>query len=154
MLCQRPPRLRPIAKDVKQFEAGKEIVPGITAVAAPGHTPGHTAFVVTSGRQDDGHVGHDQPPGPVRPQSGLVGGVRHGRRGRRRPGAAARHGRRRQTQVAFYHAPFPATGFIAKEGDKFRFVPAQWSTQSEPRCGGIGRAHPALTEMSAIRLPA
>ena len=39
----------PIAKDVKQFEAGKEIVPGVTAVAAPGHTPGHTAFVVSSG---------------------------------------------------------------------------------------------------------
>jgi glyoxylase-like metal-dependent hydrolase (beta-lactamase superfamily II) len=32
-----------------------------------------------------------------------------------------------RAQVAFYHAPFPATGFIAKEGNGFRFVPAQWT---------------------------
>ena len=39
----------PIAKDVKQFEYGKELVPGITAVDARGHSPGHAAFLVTSG---------------------------------------------------------------------------------------------------------
>jgi glyoxylase-like metal-dependent hydrolase (beta-lactamase superfamily II) len=32
-----------------------------------------------------------------------------------------------RTQVAFYHAPFPATGFIAKEGNGFRLVPVQWN---------------------------
>jgi glyoxylase-like metal-dependent hydrolase (beta-lactamase superfamily II) len=39
----------PIAKDVKQFEFGKELVPGITSVDARGHSPGHSAFVVSSG---------------------------------------------------------------------------------------------------------
>ncbi len=34
-----------------------------------------------------------------------------------------------KTQVAFYHAPFPATGYIAKDGDKFRLAPVQWSAQ-------------------------
>jgi hypothetical protein len=30
-------------------------------------------------------------------------------------------------QVAFYHAPFPATGFIARDGEKrYRMVPATW----------------------------
>src|SRR5690348_13272173 len=32
-----------------KYEWGKEIVPGITSVAAPGHTPGHTAFMISSG---------------------------------------------------------------------------------------------------------
>jgi hypothetical protein len=32
-----------------------------------------------------------------------------------------------RAQVSFYHAPFPATGHIAKEGNGFRFVPVQWS---------------------------
>ena len=27
----------------------KEIVPGLTSVAAPGHTPGHTAYMLSSG---------------------------------------------------------------------------------------------------------
>ena len=31
------------------YEPGKEIVPGITAVATPGHTPGHTSHIVSSG---------------------------------------------------------------------------------------------------------
>jgi hypothetical protein len=32
-----------------------------------------------------------------------------------------------RAQVAFYHAPFPATGHIAKDGNGFRFVPIQWN---------------------------
>jgi glyoxylase-like metal-dependent hydrolase (beta-lactamase superfamily II) len=32
-----------------KIEAGKEVAPGITAIATPGHTPGHTSFVVASG---------------------------------------------------------------------------------------------------------
>jgi hypothetical protein len=30
-------------------------------------------------------------------------------------------------RLSFYHASFPATGFISKEGGGYRFVPAQWS---------------------------
>ena len=40
-----------IAKDVKRFEPGGEVAPGITSIAAHGHTPGHTAFAVASGNQ-------------------------------------------------------------------------------------------------------
>jgi len=39
----------PIAKDVKQYEYGKELVPGITSLDARGHSPGHGAFLVSSG---------------------------------------------------------------------------------------------------------
>jgi glyoxylase-like metal-dependent hydrolase (beta-lactamase superfamily II) len=39
----------PVAKDVKQFEYGKEVVSGISSVDARGHSPGHAAFVVASG---------------------------------------------------------------------------------------------------------
>src|SRR5262245_57380545 len=34
---------------VTQYEAGKEIAPGITAVATYGHTPGHTSHIIASG---------------------------------------------------------------------------------------------------------
>jgi glyoxylase-like metal-dependent hydrolase (beta-lactamase superfamily II) len=34
---------------VTQYEHGKEVVPGLTAVATFGHTPGHTSFVLASG---------------------------------------------------------------------------------------------------------
>src|SRR5215204_7610645 len=39
----------PIAGNAKRYEMDKEVVPGLTAVAAPGHTPGHTAYMLSSG---------------------------------------------------------------------------------------------------------
>lgn len=118
----------PMAKDVKQYNGGKELVTGVTAMDAPGHTPGHTAYTVTSG-QGRLLVMSDTSNHPA-----LF--VRH-------PGwhfafdmDAARAEATRRTlletaaaermQVAFYHAPFPATGHVAREGDGFRLVPAEW----------------------------
>ncbi len=119
----------PIAKDVKQFEAGKEISPGVTAVAAPGHTPGHTAFVVSSGNAKlilmSDTTNH--PALFVRnPEWQAVfdmdGNQATETRKKLLDMAAAE-----RAQVAFYHAPFPATGYIRKDGGRYEFVPVQWS---------------------------
>jgi glyoxylase-like metal-dependent hydrolase (beta-lactamase superfamily II) len=119
----------PIAKDVKQYEADKEIVPGLTSIAAPGHTPGHTAYMLSSGsgrllilsdtanhpalfvRNPDWSAIFDMDADQARATR------------RRMLDMAASE----RAQVAFYHAPFPATGHIAKDGNGFRFVPVQWS---------------------------
>ena len=34
---------------ITQYEGGKELVPGITSVFTPGHTPGHMSHLITSG---------------------------------------------------------------------------------------------------------
>jgi glyoxylase-like metal-dependent hydrolase (beta-lactamase superfamily II) len=119
----------PIASDVKRYEADKEVVPGLTAIAAPGHTPGHTAYMLSSGS------------GKLMVMSDITN---HPALFVRNPDWAAvfdmdadqaRATRRRmldmaateKAQVSFYHAPFPATGHIAKDGNGFRFVPVQWS---------------------------
>src|SRR5262245_8153784 len=44
-------------KNVQQTEGDKEIVPGVRAVATPGHTPGHTSYLVGSGKQPWGVLG-------------------------------------------------------------------------------------------------
>ncbi len=119
----------PIAKDVRQFEAGKEIMPGITAVAAYGHTPGHTAFAVTSGTGKLMIMSDvtNHPALFVRnPEWSAVFDM---------DGPQAAATRRKmldmvsaeRMQVAFYHAPFPATGHIAKTGNGYELVPVQWS---------------------------
>ena len=36
-------------KNIKQVAADKDAVPGVRAVATPGHTPGHTSYLVSSG---------------------------------------------------------------------------------------------------------
>jgi glyoxylase-like metal-dependent hydrolase (beta-lactamase superfamily II) len=119
----------PIAKDVKQYEADKEVVPGLTSIAAYGHSPGHTAFMLSSGsgrllilsdtanhpalfvRNPDWSAVFDMDADQARATR------------RKMLDMAASE----RAQVAFYHAPFPATGHIAKDGNGFRFVPVQWS---------------------------
>jgi glyoxylase-like metal-dependent hydrolase (beta-lactamase superfamily II) len=119
----------PIAKDVKRYDANKEILPGLTSIAAPGHTPGHAAYMLSSGsgklmimsdvtnhpalfvRNPDWSAVFDMDADQARATR------------RRMLDMAATE----RAQVAFYHAPFPATGHIAKDGDRFRFVPVQWN---------------------------
>jgi len=38
-----------VLKRLRTYEWDKEVLPGITAVGTPGHTPGHTSHVVSSG---------------------------------------------------------------------------------------------------------
>ena len=119
----------PMAGDVKRYEGNKEIVPGLTSIAASGHTPGHTAYMLSSGsgklmilsdltnhpalfvRNPDWSAVFDMDADQARATR------------RRMLDMAASE----RAQVSFYHAPFPATGHIAKEGNGFRFVPIQWS---------------------------
>jgi glyoxylase-like metal-dependent hydrolase (beta-lactamase superfamily II) len=118
----------PIAKDVERFADGKEVVPGVTAIATHGHTPGHTSFRIASG--DKALVAMsdvtNHPALFVRnPDWSAVFDM---------DADMARATRKRmlemaatdRVQVSFYHAPFPATGHIAKEGGRYSFVPVQW----------------------------
>lgn len=121
--------LAPIAKDVKQFKWGDEIVTGITAVDASGHTPGHTAFAIASGNAKMMFVA-DTTNTPVlfasnpewRVMFDMDADKAVATRKRLLDMAATD-----KLRLAFYHASFPATGFIAKEGAGYRFVPVQWS---------------------------
>jgi glyoxylase-like metal-dependent hydrolase (beta-lactamase superfamily II) len=119
----------PIANDVKRYEMDKEIVPGLTTVAAPGHTPGHTAFMLSSGNGKLMIMSDitNHPALFVRnpdwsPVFDMDADQARATRRRMLDMAASE-----RAQVAFYHAPFPATGHIAKEGNGYRFVPTQWS---------------------------
>lgn len=119
----------PIAANVKRFEPGAEVAPGITSVAAFGHSPGHTVFVVASGTAKLTYMADtsNHPALFVRnPDWSAVFDM---------DADAARTTRRRlldmaaseKSRVHFYHAPFPSNGFIAKDGNGFQLVPAQWT---------------------------
>jgi glyoxylase-like metal-dependent hydrolase (beta-lactamase superfamily II) len=118
-----------IAKDVTQYAADKEIAPGITSVATPGHTPGHTSYVIASGA-DKMFAMSDVTNHPVlfarHPDWAAVfdmdGDLAAKTRKRVLDMAASE-----RLRVAFYHAPFPANGHIARDGDGYELVPASWS---------------------------
>lgn len=118
-----------LGRKVTQYEPGKEVVPGITAVATPGHTPGHNSHIVASGsekvyiqadvthvpflfaRHPDWHAFYDQD------------------------GAMAEQTRRKvydmlvaeKLMVQGFHYPFPSLAYVEKAGSGYREIPAPWN---------------------------
>ena len=119
---------RNLANEVKRFTPGSEVAPGISAIAAPGHTPGHVAFSVSSGNQSMMVIA-DTARNPElfvrhpewQPSFDMDGNVAVGSRRRLLDRAAAD-----RMLVHGYHFPFPAIGHIAKAGTGFELVPAMW----------------------------
>ena len=118
----------PIAKNVKQFEFGKELVPGITSVDARGHSPGHSAFIISSGNAKLMYIA-DVTNHPAifarNPEYRLWADMI--------PDQALTTRRKLLDMLAAermpmtgYHYPFPAVGYIAKAGNGYDFVPANW----------------------------
>lgn len=120
-----------LGNKVTKYQAGKELVPGITAIASSGHTPGHTSHVVASGNSK------------VLVQADITAGM------------ATLFARHPEWQFVFdtdraqavetrlklydmaatekmmlqgYHFAFPAMVYVEKSGTGFRLVPAPWSS--------------------------
>lgn len=116
----------PVKAQVKAYKAGAEVVGGINAVAAAGHTPGHTAFVVGGKLLALSDTTNNPVLFAAQPGWHAVFDM---------DGAAAEATRRRlldmaiadKLQVAFYHAPFPATGHMVKDGAGYRMLPTPWN---------------------------
>jgi glyoxylase-like metal-dependent hydrolase (beta-lactamase superfamily II) len=120
-------QLEPVRGLIQPYKAGDEVVPGITAIAARGHTIGHHAFMLKDG---DGRLLHLMDAavhylvGPEEPDWALAVEMDQ---------AAAADTRRRlfrmaaeeKLMVAGYHFPFPGIGRIVEQGAAWRYVPVQ-----------------------------
>jgi glyoxylase-like metal-dependent hydrolase (beta-lactamase superfamily II) len=121
--------MTPIAGKVTRFDPGKEIAPGVTSIAAYGHTPGHTAFAIASGNQSllaiSDSTNHPalfvrNPDWQFMFDTDRAMAVENRKRLLDRAAAD-------KMQVAGFHWPFPATGFVVKEGSGYRLHPVAWS---------------------------
>lgn len=104
---------------------GDEVVPGVTARAAFGHTPGMLAFEVVSGGQrlfltadtfSQFVVSFQRPQWQVRFDQDKEAAAQT----RMRFAAMLAD---EAVPIVGYHLPFPAMGYVQREGDAFRFVP-------------------------------
>lgn len=118
-----------IAKDVKRFEPGKEVAPGIMSVAAAGHTPGHTAFSIASGKDSMLYLADttNNPHLFVRNPGwqaifDMDGNMAADNRRRLLDRASAD-----KMLVHGYHFPFPASGYITKTASGYDLVPVMWA---------------------------
>jgi glyoxylase-like metal-dependent hydrolase (beta-lactamase superfamily II) len=118
-----------VMKRLRTYELDKEVIPGVLAVATPGHTPGHTSHIVTSGsstvyvqadvthapflfaRHPGWHAFYDHDP------------------------VAAEATRRKvydmlaaeKMMVQGFHYPFPSVAHVEKTAEGYREIPMPWS---------------------------
>ena len=119
-----------LGNKVTQYDAGKELVPGITSLASYGHTPGHTSHIIASGNSK------------MLVQADITAGaatlfVRNpdwqfmfdtdkdmavATRKKIYDMAAAE-----KMLVQGYHFPFPSGAYVEKSGNGYRLVPMPWN---------------------------
>ena len=115
---------------VTQYEDGKEIVPGITSMATPGpYTGPHLVHRCIGREARDGAGRHHEPiRGVFMKQPGLAARVRQRRptvASRRRAASSTTWRSAEKMPVIGYHFPFPAVGYVEKDGTGYRLVQAQ-----------------------------
>lgn len=121
-------KVKPLSDRMTMLEDGGSVAPGITALAAFGHSPGHMAYHLESGGKrlaiTADTVNHyvfsmQRPDWEVRFDMDKA------------MGAATRKkmlGMIAADRIPFigYHMPFPAVGYVEAQGEGFRFVPASY----------------------------
>ncbi len=109
---------------------GQEVLPGIHAIAAPGHTVGHTAFMITSENQSICNVGdivHHHVISVETPRKAFTYDTDGKQAVDSRLRAFDMLASRRIPLVAF-HFPWPGIGYVGRQGDAFRYFPSPMRT--------------------------
>lgn len=123
-------QLLPLRERIEFFKDGQEFVSGIQAIAAPGHTVGHTVFMISSEGKSLCNVGdlaHHHVIPVERPQLAFAydtDGQQGARTRQRMFGMLAAQ----RTPILAYHFPWPGIGHLAKQGEGFRYYPSPVQT--------------------------
>jgi glyoxylase-like metal-dependent hydrolase (beta-lactamase superfamily II) len=118
-----------VLKRLRTYEWDKEVVPGITAVGTPGHSPGHTSHIIASGsgkvyvqadvthvpflfvRNPGWHAFYDQDAAMAEATRRKVYDM-----------LAAE-----KMMVQGFHYPFPSHAYVEKSGNGYRETMALWN---------------------------
>jgi glyoxylase-like metal-dependent hydrolase (beta-lactamase superfamily II) len=118
--------LMPVRDRLMFFKDGQEFLPGVTAIATPGHTVGHTVFMISSGGKQFCFLG-DLTHHPIllleKPRLEFAYDTDPKQSANSRVRILDMLATNRVPVMA-YHFPWPGFGNIAKAGEGFRYYPA------------------------------
>ena len=121
-------QMAPYKDRMRTFSGEGEVLPGITAIPRPGHTPGHTTYLIASGNDQLlvwGDVVHIPEVQTARPEACMVYDT---------DPAQAEASRRAvfdmvatdRLLVTGMHLHFPGFSRLLRDGDGYRLIPAAW----------------------------
>jgi glyoxylase-like metal-dependent hydrolase (beta-lactamase superfamily II) len=113
---------------VRLFEGNAQILPGVSARLAPGHTPGHSAFLLESGGKGLlvwGDIVHSHAVQFANPQVSIEFDTDSAQAIRTRKALFA-EAAQQQWLVAGAHLPFPGLGRVRKEAKAYAWVPVEY----------------------------
>ncbi len=127
-------RLAQLRDRLAFFDDGDELVPGVRAIAAPGHTPGMAAIEITSGRDRllfiaDMVYGRDLGPDPAGAPQDIGDAAWHAFIDVDPAQAVVTRERvfeqaaNERTLLMGAHMPFPGLGHVARHDDGWRWQP-------------------------------
>lgn len=119
--CARK-NLLPLEGTVDLLEGEKELVPGVYAIPAPGHTPGHLAIVISSANEQLLHI-VDAVLHPIHlehPSWRNIFDLNEDEAVRTRQKLLDRVAAEKATILA-YHFPFPGLGHVASSGSAWKW---------------------------------
>lgn len=120
--------VQPLSDRTSFLKGEGEVAPGIRAVEAPGHTPGHLAFHIESNGKRLllwGDCCHHEVASLARPEWHALFDMD------KEQGAATRKriydmAATERIAVAAYHTSFPSVGFVERDGSAYRWLPATY----------------------------
>lgn len=114
-----------IGRKVATFEPGAPVLPGVTAVALEGHTPGHSAYEIASGDERLLYIGdaaHHYIVSVQRPDW-TVEYDQDAPRAQAARRALLKRAADGNLRVYAVHFPFPGLGHVKAQGDAYVWVP-------------------------------
>jgi glyoxylase-like metal-dependent hydrolase (beta-lactamase superfamily II) len=124
-IAQARKNLLPVRDRTTFIKDGQEFLPGITAIAAPGHTVGHTVFMISSGGKQMAYIG-DLTHHPVllmqKPLTEFAYDTDPKQSAQTRVKLLTMFADQK-TPIIAYHFAWPGYGHVAKQGDGFRYFP-------------------------------
>jgi glyoxylase-like metal-dependent hydrolase (beta-lactamase superfamily II) len=117
--------LLPYKGRIKFVEDGKDVLPGIQAMSAPGHTVGHTIYIIKSGAKTlafTGDISHHQILLTEKPKTEFAydGDPKQAVQSRLKVFDMLSSQR---VPLLSFHFPWPGYGYLGKQGDGYRYYP-------------------------------
>ena len=129
--------LLPVRDRIVFVKDGQEFLPGIQALAAPGHSVGHTIFMISSGGKQMSYIG-DLTHHPVllmeKPLTEFAYDTDPKQSAQTRVKMLTMLAANRIPILA-YHFAWPGVGHVAKQGDGFRYYPLPMQMEPEVKAG-------------------